>query len=75
MLEEYRERIVGRIEELQADEVFNLRDLLGDEWPQNPGNARSLGREFRQGLHIFPTVADEGKDDENLRLYRRKARA
>ncbi len=41
MLEEYRERIVGRIEELQADEVFNLRDLLGGRVASKSGSGHT----------------------------------
>lgn len=52
--------------------LFNLRDLLGDEWPNDAGAARKLGRDFRAQLGEFEGVIDEGRDNENLRWYRKQ---
>jgi hypothetical protein len=71
LFEALRETIAQRIAELEAGRQFNLRDLLGDEWPDGQGAAMQLGRDFRANLHAFPGVADEGRDGENLRWYRK----
>ena len=69
MFEELRDQIAIRIAELPNGSRFNLRDLLGVLWPENAGEARQLGRDFRGNLGDFPGVEDAGKDDENLRWY------
>lgn len=71
MFEELRAIIAQRIAELEPGSRFNLRDLLGGEWPEEQGAARQLGRDFRAHLPAFPGVEDEGRDGENLRWYRR----
>ncbi|MCA0997957.1 hypothetical protein [Alloyangia pacifica] len=71
MFERLRRTITQRIAELENGSLFNLRDLLGDERPDGQGAARQLGRDFRANLHDFPDVADEGRDGENLRWYRK----
>ncbi|WP_157960282.1 hypothetical protein [Albibacillus kandeliae] len=71
MFEELRETIAQRIAELEAGCLFNIRDLLGDEWPDGQGPARQLGKDFRANLRAFPGVIDEGRDGENLRWYRK----
>lgn len=71
MFEMLRHIIAQRIGELGANESFNLRELLGEDWPKNQGAARQLGKDFRANLQDFPGVEDEGKDDENLRWYKR----
>lgn len=35
------------------------------------GAARQLGKDFRTNLEAFPGVVDEGRDEENLRCYRK----
>lgn len=71
MFEELRAIIVHRVDALAVGERFNLRDLLGDHWPNDQGAARQLGRDFRSHLDYFPMLEDEGRDGENLRWYRR----
>lgn len=71
MFEELREIIAQRIGLLQVGERFNLRDLLGGEWPNGQGLPRRLGRDFRANLHAFPGGEDEGRDGQNLRWYRK----
>jgi hypothetical protein len=71
MFQELREIIAQLIGQLEVEGRFNLRDLLGDEWPEGQGAARQLGKDFRANLHAFPGVEDEGKDGENLRWYRK----
>jgi hypothetical protein len=71
MFEDLREIIAQRIEEREAGNPFTLRELLHAEWPDNPGLARQLGRDFRKNLNAFPDVADVGRDAENHRLYRK----
>lgn len=61
--------IAQRIKDLPSGCRFNLRKLLGAEWPEDAGSARQLGRDFRENLHKFSGVEDAGKDDENLRWY------
>ena len=72
MNEAFREMITQRIAALAPGTRFNLRDLLGDEWPERAGEARQLGRDFRAQLNEFGGVADEGRDNENLRWYRKQ---
>ena len=71
MFEELRETIAHRIAQLEPGRRFNLRDLLGEEWPDGPGAAKQLGQDFRANLETFPGVLDEGRDGENLRWYRK----
>ncbi|RJL22156.1 DUF1413 domain-containing protein [Paracoccus siganidrum] len=69
MFEQLQDQIAIRIADLPNGTRFNLRDLLGAAWPEGAGDARQLGRDFRQNLPNFPGVEDAGKDDENLRWY------
>lgn len=71
MFEELRAIIAQKVNELEVGSRFNIRDLLGENWPDGQGAARQLGRDFRANLRDFPEVEDEGKDGENLRWYRR----
>lgn len=71
MFEELRAIIAARIAEREPGSSFNLRNLLADEWPQEQGAARQLGKDFRANLAAFPGVEYEGRDGENLRWYRR----
>ncbi len=71
MFEALKQIIAERVEELDTNERFNLRDLLGEDWPEDQGSARQLGRDFRANLQEFPRVEDEGRDGENLWWYRR----
>ena len=58
MFEDLRAIIAARIAELEPGSRFNLRDLLADEWPQEQGEARQLGRDFRANLAAFPGCCD-----------------
>lgn len=69
VFEQLRAIIAQRIDGLPHGQRFNLRDLIGEDWPEDAGAARRLGRDFRANLHAFPGVEDAGKDDENLRWY------
>ncbi len=42
MFEELRETIAQRIAQLEAGKRFNLRGLLGEEWPDGQGAARQM---------------------------------
>ncbi len=68
----FRELITQRLDVLALGSLFNLRDLLGDEWPNDTGAARKLGRDFRAQICEFEGVIDEGRDNENLRWYRKQ---
>ena len=72
MDEAFREIITQQIAALAPGSRFNLRDLLGNEWPKNAGEARKLGLDFRAQLNEFGGVADDGRDNENLRWYRKQ---
>lgn len=72
VFDQLRPVITQRIDALHRGERFNLPELLGAEWPEDAGTARQLGRDFRANLHAFPNVEDAGKDDENLRWYRKR---
>ena len=72
MNEAYREKIMQRIEALTPDARFNLRDLLGDEWPEQSGEARQLGRDFKNQLNDFEGVAYEERVSANLSWYRKQ---
>lgn len=69
MFEQLRGQIAVRIANLPNGTRFNLRDLLDGDWPEDAGNARQLGRDFRRNLANFPNVEDAGRDNENLRWY------
>ncbi|MCV2895006.1 hypothetical protein [Lentibacter sp. XHP0401] len=71
MFEDLRAIIAERIGNLEPDSRFNIRDLLGNEWPEEQGSARQIGRDFRANLATFPGVEDEGRDGANLRWYRK----
>lgn len=62
MFEELRAIIVQKVNEPEVGSRFNIRDLLGEHWPDGERAARQLGRDFRANLHNFPEVQDGGKD-------------
>ncbi|WP_432256244.1 hypothetical protein [Limimaricola sp. AA108-03] len=72
MNEYYRQLITEKLEMLAPASRFNLRELLGHEWPNDAGAARKLGRDFRAQIADFHGIADEGRDNENLRWYRKQ---
>jgi hypothetical protein len=72
VFDQLRELIALRIQDLPGNSRFNLPDLINEQWPEEAGAARQLGRDFRANLHAFPEVEDDGKDDENLRWYRKR---
>lgn len=66
-----RELLIQRIAELAPGSRFNLPALLANEWPNQAGVARQLGRQFRAHLVDFEGTIDAGRDNENLRWYQK----
>jgi len=71
VFEELRATIAQKVNELEVGSRFNIRELLGEDWPDGQGAARQLGRDFRANLRDFPEVEYEGRDGGNLSWYRR----
>lgn len=66
--DELKALITQRIAALDNATGFNLRDLLGSDWPLDK-TANVVGKAFRSDLNSFPGIRDEGTDSANLRWY------